>query len=51
MDDDLADQTESQELHPERQQQDREQQQRPVGDPLALDAVDQQHQGGDRSGE
>ena len=44
MDDDLADQPEPQELNPERQQQDREQQQRPVGDALALDAVHQQHE-------
>jgi hypothetical protein len=42
--DDLADEAETQELNAQREQQDGEQEQRPVGDPLALEAAHQQHQ-------
>src|SRR5688500_15754550 len=48
--DDLADQTESQQLHPQRQEQDREEEQRPVRDALALKPVHQQDQRRDRAG-
>ena len=42
--DDLADEAETQELNAQREQQHGEQEQRPVGDALALKPLHQQHQ-------